>query len=124
MVKTGEAAAGEVRGTGVRAAALAYQWRRRVATVLAIAIAVFLAYHVMFGANGLTVYEQKRNEDHALKQRILELQQENARLKDHIQNLKNDPDTIEHEARTILHYTRPGEVIYKLNDPPAGSGGN
>jgi cell division protein FtsB len=124
LARTGEAAAKEARSTGVWVAAVVYQWRRRVATVLAIALAVFLAYHVMFGANGLTVYEQKRNEDHALKQRILELQQENARLKDHIQNLKSDPDTIEHEARTILHYTRPGEVIYKLNAPSASSGGN
>ena len=56
---------------------------------------------------------------------IDELQQENARLKDHIEKLRSDPDAIEHEAREKLHYAKPGEVIYTLPAPvpgPAGSG--
>lgn len=110
---------------GTALAATAYQWRRRVATVLAIALAALLAYHVMFGANGITIYQQKKSEDRTLKQQIQELQDENARLQDHIDNLKNDPDTVEHEARTILHYTRPGEVVYQLDDKTGnGSGGS
>ncbi len=40
-------------------------------------------------------------------------------MKDHVDHLQNDPDAIEHEARARLHYTRPGEVIYTLNDKPA-----
>ena len=47
-----------------------------------------------------------------LRQQIQDLQQENARLRDHIERLKSDPDAIEHEAREQLHYARPGEVIY------------
>lgn len=94
-----------------------YQSRRRVATVLAIAIAALLAFHGMFGANGLNVFRQKRNEDRELQKEILQLQQENSRLAEHVQHLKTDPDAIEHEARMILHYARPGEIIYKLNEP-------
>jgi len=114
-MKAGEAATKEKTSLGAAFAVLAYQWRRRAATILAIAIAALVAYHVMFGANGLTIYQKKKNEDRALKQQILELQQENGQLQQHVQSLKSDSDTIEHEARTILHYARPGEVIYKLN---------
>ncbi len=89
---------------------------RRVATVAAIVIAVLLGYHATFGANGLSAYQQKREQHKMLQQEILRLQQENSRLQDHVQHLQSDPDAIEHEARTILRYAKPGEVIYALND--------
>jgi cell division protein FtsB len=91
---------------------------RRVATVLAIVIAVLLGYHATFGANGLTAYQQKRHQHQVLQQEILQLKQENSRLQDHVQHLQSDPDAIEHEARVILRYAKPGEVIYALNDKP------
>jgi cell division protein FtsB len=91
---------------------------RRVATAVAIVIAVTLGYHVTFGANGLSAYQQKRNQHQTLQKEILQLQQENSRLQDHVQHLKSDPDAIEHEARVILRYAKPGEVIYALNDKP------
>lgn len=88
--------------------------RRRVATVVVVLLAVVLAYGVVAGADGLAAYHQKRTEDHVLEQQIQKLQQDNSRLKDRVQRLTNDPNTIEHEARKMLHYARPGEVIYKL----------
>jgi cell division protein FtsB len=91
---------------------------RRVATAVAIVIAVSLGYHVTFGANGLSAYQQKRNQHQALQKEILQLQQENSRLQDHVQHLQSDPNAIEHEARVILRYAKPGEVIYALNDKP------
>jgi cell division protein FtsB len=91
---------------------------RRVATGAAMVIALLLGYHAIFGANGLTAYQQKRNQDHILKQEILELQQENSRLQQHVDHLQSDPGAIEHEARVILRYAKPGEVIYALNDKP------
>lgn len=102
----------------IRAAGFAYRMRRRIATAAAVALAVFLGYHVIFGQNGVTVYQQKRVEDKELQKQIQELQDENARMKEHVNHLQNDPDAIEHEARARLHYTRPGEVIYTLNDKP------
>ena len=102
----------------VRAAGFAYRMRRRIATAAAIVLAVFLGYHVIFGQNGVTAYQQKRVEDKELQRQIQLLQDENGRMKDHVDHLQNDPDAIEHEARERLHYTRPGEVIYTLNDKP------
>jgi len=88
--------------------------RRKAATVAAAALALGVGYHVVFGANGLTVYEQKRQETHLLNQQMQELQLENDRLKGHVDRLQSDPNAIEHQAREELHYTRAGEVIYAL----------
>jgi cell division protein FtsB len=103
----------------IRVAAFLYRIRTRIATAAAVVLAVFLGYHVIAGRNGITAYEQKRTEDKELQKQIQQLQDENARMKEHVDHLQNDPDAIEHEARARLHYTRPGEVIYTLNDKPA-----
>jgi cell division protein FtsB len=94
--------------------------RRKIATVAAALLALGVAYHVVFGANGLTVYEQKRHETHALNAQLEDLQRENSLLKGHVDLLQNDPNAIEHQAREELHYTRPGEVVYALPSQPAG----
>jgi len=88
--------------------------RRKLATVAAAVLAVSVGYHVVFGANGLTVYMQKRQETGQLKQQMTELQHENDLLNSHVNQLENDPGAIEHQAREELHYTRPGEIIYTL----------
>src|SRR6476660_5710085 len=41
-----------------------YNSRRRLATLAVLAIAVWLFFHVTFGANGMLVYRQKRAENH------------------------------------------------------------
>ena len=103
----------------IRAAGFAFKMRRRIATALAIVAAIFFGYHAIFGQNGVNAYQQKRMEDRTLKKQIDDLAQENTRLKEHVDHLKNDSDAIEHEARERLHYARPGEVIWTLNDKPA-----
>jgi len=85
-------------------------------TGMAAVLALAMAYHVIFGQNGLTVYQKKRQETQALTQRLHSLQRENDLMKGHVERLENDPNAIEHQAREELHYTRPGEVIYTL--PP------
>jgi cell division protein FtsB len=91
---------------------------RRWATVAAAVLAIGLAYHVVFGQNGLTAYEKKNRDARMLDNRLKDLQHENEMLRGHVDRLKDDPDAIEHQAREELHYTRPGEVIYTL---PAAS---
>lgn len=88
--------------------------RRKVATLAAAVLAVWVGYHVVFGANGLIVFGKKRQETQQLNRQMLDLQQENAVLKGHVDRLQSDPNAIEHQAREQLHYTRPGEVIYTL----------
>src|SRR5882757_8342179 len=88
-------------------------WRKAV-TVAAAALAIGLGYHVIFGQNGLTAYEQKRHDARSLDTQLKSLDRENELLKGHVDQLQNDPSAIEHQAREELHYTRPGEVIYTL----------
>jgi cell division protein FtsB len=92
--------------------------RRRVATVAVAAITVWLFVHVMFGANGMVVYRQKKAEYVGLQNEVHSLQQENDRYTEQIKSLQTDPKTIEKEAREQLHYARPGEVIYVAPPPP------
>lgn len=91
-----------------------YTVRRRIATVAAAALTIGLGYHVVFGRNGLIVYQQKRLDSRTLDSELRTLGHENDRLKVHVERLQNDPDAIEHQAREELHYTRAGEVIYTL----------
>ena len=114
---------GEQKQTGFaeRAAQALYRMRRRIATAAVIAAALVFGYHAIFGENGLSVYEQRRAEDRVVQKRIGELQQENARLGQHVKDLKSDPDAIEREARDRLHYARPGEVIWTEDSPPAST---
>jgi cell division protein FtsB len=92
---------------------------RKIATGAAAVLALAMAYHVIFGQNGLTVYQQKRQETQMLTRRLQSLQHENDLMKGHVDRLQNDPNAIEHQAREELHYTRPGEVIYTLPPDPA-----
>ena len=91
-----------------------FLWHRRAATAAVGALALGMAYGVVFGQNGLTAFAHKREEARSLQRQMLELQKENGRLHGHVDRLQNDPDAIEYEAREGLHYTRSGEVIYTL----------
>jgi cell division protein FtsB len=94
---------------------------RRVATVAAAGLAIAVGYHVVFGQNGLTAYQQKNRDTRMLDGQLKSLERENELLKGHVERLQNDPSAIEHQAREELHYTRPGEVIYTLPAAPASN---
>ena len=97
-----------------------YELRRKLATLALCAVAALVAYHVIFGANGMMIYSHKRTEYRALNKQILELKQENQQLAQHVEALKSDPKAIEKEAREQLRLARPGEVIYTLPQPTRG----
>lgn len=92
--------------------------RHKLATAAVGILICALAYHVVFGANGLIVYEQKRRESRELQKQNELMQQQNGSLEQQIKALKSDPKAIEKEARERLRYARPGEVVYTL---PAAS---
>ncbi len=96
-----------------------YNSRRRLATSGVAVLTVWLFLHVMFGANGMVVYRQKRAEFQSLRHEIDGLQKENDHYTGQIKALQTDPKTIEREAREQLHYARPGEVVYVAPVPPA-----
>lgn len=94
-----------------------YALRRRIATGGILALTAWLLLHIMFGANGMVVYKQKRAEIDDLQKQVNSLRLENQHYNEQIKSLKTDPRTIEKEAREALHYTRPGEVVY-VSPPP------
>lgn len=91
-----------------------YGNRRRLATGAVALLAIMVGYHVVFGKNGLTAYQNKRHDLRDLQSQSQQLEQDNGRLRSHVERLTNNPDAIEHEAREALHYARPGEVIYTM----------
>lgn len=95
-----------------------YLLRRRIATVAVAVLAVSLFVHVMFGANGMVVYRQKRREYQELRKKIDQVQRENDRYTQQIHGLKSDQMAIEKEAREQLGYAKPGEYVY-VPPPPA-----
>jgi cell division protein FtsB len=94
-----------------------YVLRRRIATITVTVLTLSLFVHVMFGANGMVVYRQKRAEYEALKKQIDLEQQENDRYTQQIQGLKTDQQAIEKEAREQLGYVKPGEYKYVAPAP-------
>lgn len=97
--------------------AAVYGARRRIATAAVVLITVSLFLHVMFGANGMVVYRQKKTEYQQLKKEIDDLQKENDGATGRINSLQTDSEALEKEAREQLHYARPGEVIYVSPTP-------
>jgi cell division protein FtsB len=95
-----------------------YGMRRRLATAGVAIFTLWLFAHVMFGANGMVIYRQKKDEYQNLQKQISELQKENDRYTRQVKSLQTpDPTTIEKEAREQLHYARPGEVVYVAPPP-------
>ena len=111
-----EAAAASWMETVRPLATRVYGLRRRIATITVAALAGLLFVHVMFGANGMIVYRQKRAEFESLQKRLAQEQKENEVYAQQIQGLKTDEKAIEKEAREQLRYARPGEYVYV---PPA-----
>lgn len=89
-----------------------FRSRRKIASGGVGLLALLMAYHVVFGANGIVVYQQKRAEYRKLNEELQSLQNENQRLNERIKALQTDPKAIEKEAREQLRYAKPGEVIY------------
>src|SRR2546430_270710 len=91
-----------------------YRSRRLLATAAVAALTLALAWHVIFGTNGMMAYQHKRAEYQRLEHEINDLQKQNQQLEQDIDKLRSDPRTIERQAREQLRYARPGEVIYTL----------
>lgn len=89
-----------------------YALRRRIATITVAVLAGLLFVHVMFGANGMIVYKQKRADYESLRKRIAQEQKENEFYTEQVRGLKTDQAAIEKEAREQLRYVRPGEYVY------------
>jgi len=89
-----------------------YRMRRVLATLCIGLLAASIGYKVVFGANGMKVWQGKRAEVQILQQEIERRKAEHEELDRHVQALqRGDPSVIEKEAREQLGYVKPGEVV-------------
>ena len=94
-----------------------FAMRRVLATICIGLLAVFIGYRVVFGANGMKVWEGKRAEVERLQQEIEIHKAKHEQLRHHVDLLQRaDPSTIEKEAREQLGLVKPGEQV--LYEPP------
>ncbi len=107
-----------------RAYDFAYRWRRKLATAAVAVVAAWMAFHVIFGANGMVVYQSKKAEYHQRQIDVESLQKENDRLNKDVEALRTDSRAIEKAAREEFGYARPGEVIYLLPRAQQAAPGN
>ena len=89
-----------------------FRMRRILATLCIGLLACLIGYKVVFGANGMKVWQAKRAEVQQLEEEIGRKKTEQEQLERHVQALqRGDPSVIEKEAREQLGYVKPGEVV-------------
>jgi cell division protein FtsB len=89
-----------------------YRMRRILATLCIAVLAVSIGYRVVFGANGMKVWQSKRAEIEELEKDIGRRKTEHDQLQHRVDGLqRGDPAVIEKEAREQLGYVKPGEVV-------------
>lgn len=97
-----------------------FAMRRVLATLCIGLLAVFIGYKVVFGANGMKVWGAKRAEVERLQRDIAVDTTVHEQLQHHVDLLqREDPSTIEKEARERLGLVKPGEhVLYEQAPKP------
>jgi cell division protein FtsB len=91
-----------------------HRTKRKVATAGVGVLVLWLGFHVIFGANGMVVYQGKRSDYKKIQTDLQQLEDENEQLTKQVDKLRHDPKAIEREAREQLHYTKKGEMVYLL----------
>lgn len=81
----------------------------------------FLLLQDIFGTHGVLAMHRSLQEAAAAQKQIDQLNDENRKLQDHVEQLKTDPAEIERIAREQLGLARPGEFIFKVPARPADS---
>ncbi len=90
--------------------------RRKLFVVLGILLAAYIIVSCIFGEMGLIKYYRMKVRSNALTNEIAALKRDNAKLRQHVHSLKNDPLYVERIARDKLGLARPGEIVYYYNE--------
>jgi cell division protein FtsB len=98
-------------------------WRRHLLEILGLAL-VAVAIHDLFGTHGYLAMRRTQREIEQLQGEIERLNKENEDLTKHVQQLRTDPDTIERIAREEMGLARPGEMIFRMPEPPTPETGS
>ena len=84
--------------------------RRWLRAVLMLVAMIVLA-DALIGEQSLASGRRARKQYDAVGAELSALRGENARLRDEVRKLRDDPDTIEYVARKNLGLARPGEIL-------------
>ena len=80
-------------------------------------LSAYLVFSLVFGDLGLVRYFTLDKEYRNVKEDIRRLEKENGRLRQQVEALKTDPETIEKLAREKLGMVREGEKVYQFSNP-------
>lgn len=78
---------------------------------------MLLGGYAIFGATGVLALHRKEAQVRQVELQRERLAAQNRQLQASVRALKDDPETIEAIARSQLHLTRPGEVVYTFTSP-------
>jgi cell division protein FtsB len=87
-----------------------------VVHLLLVFVAVVLVVDALIGEKGLMQSMRARQEYLDMAASLETLRRNNAKLRDEMRRLNEDPATIESVARQQLGLIRPGEVVFILKD--------
>ena len=91
-------------------------WRARLLNYVLGFVTVILIVDALIGDKGLIDTWRARRQHQALAAALAQKRHENARLRDDIRRLKEDPGAIEALARQDLGLMREGEVLFIVRD--------
>lgn len=92
-------------------------WSRYARLILGAAI-LLLGIHDILGPHGFIAMRRTQKEMDQLRSEVDKLNKENSDLAGDAQALKSDPQAVERIAREDMGLARPGEMIFKLPQPP------
>ena len=91
---------------------------RRIVHWVLLFVATVIVVDALVGDRGLVAMLRARQEYDELSASIARQRAENARLRDMVRRLREDPSTIEEIARRELGLIRPGERVFIVKDAP------
>jgi cell division protein FtsB len=98
---------------------------RRVVWLLLMFVASVVMVDALVGERGLLAMLRTRHQHQELAAAVARQRAENARLREQVRRLTEDPATIEEIARRELGLIRPGETLFIIKDlPPPGEAGS
>jgi len=89
---------------------------RRIAHLLLMFVAALIVVDGLVGERGLLATLRARRGYDELSATIARERAENARLREQVRRLREDPATIEEIARRELGLIRPGETVFIIKD--------
>ncbi len=91
---------------------------RRLLSAALAAVVCMILVNALLGNRGLVATIRAREQYRQLAANLERLRNENARLREQVQHLREDPSTVEAIARRDLGLMSPGEMLFIIRDIP------